>query len=134
MHLLHMLNECDIRFQTSVEERIAALRIFGLWLVLIFCEKRITAYSEKISSFKFARTIVCYLPISAQKTKMMLTIMNISMAVSPSALIESDYNCEKTRDVKTLGMLLVILLKMLTNTNRNTNKKIDTNTDKNTNS
>ena len=42
-----MLNECDIRFQTSVEERIAALRIFGLWLVLIFCEKRITAYSEK---------------------------------------------------------------------------------------
>ena len=77
---------------------------------------------------------MCYLPISAQKTKMMLTIMNISMAVSPSALIESDYNCEKTRDVKTLGMLLVILLKMLTNTNRNTNKKIDTNTDKNTNS
>ena len=89
---------------------------------------------KKNVSFKFARTNVCYLPISAQKTNMMLTIMNISMAVSPSALIESDYNCEKTRDVKTLGMLLVILLKMLTNTNRNTNKKIDTNTDKNTNS
>ena len=85
MHLLHMLNKCDIRFQTSVEERIAALRIFGLWLVLIFCEKRITAYSEKLFSFKFARTNVCYLPISAQKTKMMLTIINISMAVSPSA-------------------------------------------------
>ena len=33
--------------QTSVEERIAALRIFGRWLVLIFCEKRMTAYSER---------------------------------------------------------------------------------------
>ena len=42
------------------------------------------------------------LPINAQKTKMMLTIINISMAVRPSAL----------------GMLLVRLLKMLTRTRK----------------
>ena len=41
-------------------------------------------------------------PMRAQKTKMMLTIMNISIAVRPSAL----------------GMLLVMLLKILTRTRK----------------
>ena len=59
MHLLHMVNECDIRFQTSVEERIAALRIFGLWLVLIFCEKRITAYSEEKMYHSNLQELMC---------------------------------------------------------------------------
>ena len=53
---LHMCN-----FQTSVDERIAALRIFGLWLVLIFCEKRMTAYSEKLVTFNLAQTSVCHI-------------------------------------------------------------------------
>ena len=44
-----------------------------------------TAYSERF--FTIIHCIHAVLiPISAQKTKMMLTIMNISIAVSPSAL------------------------------------------------
>ena len=46
----YVLRELDLYVQTSVDERIAALRIFGLWLVLIFWEKRMTAYSEKLAT------------------------------------------------------------------------------------
>ena len=56
--------------------------------------------------------------MSAQKTKIMLTIMNISIAVRPSAwnVLVTLKNCEQQQ--QTFGILLVMLLKILTRTRK----------------
>ena len=68
-----------------------------------------------------ANVIFLYnLPMSAQKTKMMLTIMNISIAVRPSAWNVLVENSDKLLILQqqTFGILLVMLLKILTRTRK----------------
>ena len=93
--------------QTSWDERIAALRIFGLWLVLIFCEKRITAYSgksghsKKLISYNGKATskddIFCSTCLGVQKRQRLFKVGDITHR-DRAKMIQLAYECTEDKD------------------------------------